>query len=93
MLLRLALESYVSMAIVAQVESLVALMENALRLVLERRAMVLQIAGRVKTAVILVRTPLELVINPVLENHVKTRHGTVTAPLANSVVVSVKDAV
>ena len=33
--LRLALESYVSMAIVAQMESLVALMENVLRLALE----------------------------------------------------------
>ena len=81
------------MTIVAQVESLVALMANAPRLVLERRALILGIVGRVKPAVILVKTPLALVINPVLKNHVKPRHGTVTAPWENGAVVLVKDAV
>ena len=48
-----------------------------------------------------VKTPLELVINSVLENHVKTCHGTydhgtrstVTVPWANSVVELIKNAV
>jgi len=52
--LRLVLESHVSMTIVAQVESLAAQTENAPRLVLERRALIPQIAGRVKPAVSLV---------------------------------------
>ena len=63
--------------------------------------MVIQIVVRVKPAVILVKTPLELVINSVLENHVKTCHGTydhgtqgtVTVPWANSVVELIKNAV
>jgi len=86
--LRLVLESHVSMTIIAQVESVVALMENALRLVLERRVKILHIAGWVKPALTLVKTRLELVINPAPENHVKTRGGPVTAPWANGVVVS-----
>ena len=40
-MLRLASESHVRKIFVAQVESLVALMKDALRLVLKRRAMVL----------------------------------------------------
>ena len=64
-MLRLAAESHVSMIIVARMESLVALMANAPRLVLERRANILRIAGQVKPAVILVKDPLELVINHV----------------------------
>ena len=64
-MLRLAAESYVSMIIVARMESLVALMANAPRLVLERRVNILRIAGQVKPAVILVKGPLELVINHV----------------------------
>ena len=100
-MLRLAPESNVNERLVAQVESLVALIENVLRLVLECRAIVIQIVVRVKPAVIWVKTPLEPVINSVLENHVKTCHGTyghgtqgtVTVPWANTVVDLIKNAI
>ena len=49
-MLRLAPQSYVNERLVAQVESLVALIENVQRLVLECRAMVIQIVVRVKPA-------------------------------------------
>ena len=59
--------------------------------------MVYQIAARVKPTVILLKTPLGLVINLVLENRVESRYGTeslsVPAPRANGVVALVKDAV
>ena len=59
--------------------------------------MVNQIAARVKSAVILLKTPLGLVLNLLLENRVESRYGTeslsVPAPWANGVVAVVKDAV
>ena len=71
------------MTIVAQMESLVALMANALRRASERCGKIIQIVQRVKPVVIalmvLVNVPLV-----VLENHVNMKH---TAQLMNIVVV------
>ena len=81
-MLRLASESHVRMTIVVQVESLVVLMENALHLVLERRAIVLQIAQRMKLVVIALRLQVNVPLL-VLENRVNMIH---TAQLMNIVV-------
>ena len=77
--LRLALESHVSMTIVAQVGSLVVPMANALRLVLEGRAIILQIVQRVNIVVIALRVQVNVPLL-VLENRVNINH---TAQLMN----------
>ena len=82
-MLRLASESYVRMTIVAQMESLVALMANALRLALERRAMLPQIVQRVKLVVIALKVQVNVPLLA-LENLVNMNH---TAQLMNIVVV------
>ena len=69
-MLRLASESHVRMIIVAQVESLVALMENALRLVLGRRAMAPQIVQQVNIVVIALTVQVNVPLL-VLENRAK----------------------
>ena len=82
-MLRLASESHVRMIIVAQVESLVALMENALRLALGRRAMVPQIVQQVNIVVIALTVQVNVPLL-VLENRV---YMNPTAQLVNIVVV------
>ena len=82
--LRLALESHVSMTIVAQVGSLVVPMANALRLVLEGRAIILQIVQRVNIVVIALRVQVNVPLL-VLENRVNINH---TAQLMNIAVVA-----
>ena len=85
-MLCLALESLVSMTIVAQVESLVALMANAPRLVWGRRAKIIQIAAQVKLVVIALKVKVNVPLL-VLENRVKNMVH--TAQLVNIAVALV----
>ena len=82
-MLRLASESYVRRTIVAQMESLVAPMANALRLALERRAMLPHIVQRVKLVVIALKVQVNVLLLA-LENRVNMNH---TAQLMNIVVI------
>ena len=81
-MLRLALESYVSVSLVVQVESLVVQMASALRLVLEKRAIIPQIAQRRNIVVIAQKVQVNVPLL-VLENCVNMIH---TAEQMNIVV-------
>jgi hypothetical protein len=85
------LGNHVSPTRVVQAVSLVALTENAARLVWECRAIILGLVGLGRPAATLERTPLELVVHLALESRVRVvPHG---VPLGKNAAAIVDDAV